>query len=71
VPLHAPLAVQLVAFVDDHVSEALPPSVILVGDTEIVTVGAGWLFPPPQAAIRLRIPLVTSRAANRGDMRSD
>lgn len=39
-PLHAPLAVQAVAFVDDHVSVAVPPSVIVVGFTVISAVGA-------------------------------
>lgn len=40
VPLHAPLAVQAVAFVDDHVRVELPPTVIVVGATAMVTVGA-------------------------------
>ncbi len=40
VPLHAPLAVQEVALVDDQVSVALLPSVIEVGLTASVTVGA-------------------------------
>ena len=39
-PLQAPLAVQEVAFVEDQVSVALCPTVMVVGATEIVTVGA-------------------------------
>ena len=41
VPLHAPLAVQAVALVEDQVSVALPPSVMVAGSTARVTVGAG------------------------------
>jgi hypothetical protein len=40
-PLHAPLAVHAVAFVDDQVSAADVPIMTAVGLTEIVTVGAG------------------------------
>jgi hypothetical protein len=40
VPLQAPLAVHDVALVDDHVSVALEPRMIGLGDTAIVTVGA-------------------------------
>ena len=40
-PDHAPEAVQLVALVDDHVSELLPPLDTLVGFAAIDTVGAG------------------------------
>jgi hypothetical protein len=40
-PVHEPLAVQDVAFVEDQVSVELPPEVIDVGEAEIVTVGAG------------------------------
>jgi hypothetical protein len=40
VPLHAPLAVHEVAFVDDHVSVALPPTLMVVGAIDTVTVGA-------------------------------
>jgi hypothetical protein len=40
-PLQAPLAVQEVALLDDHVKVALWPTVIEVGATEMVTVGAG------------------------------
>lgn len=43
-PLHAPLAVHEVALVDDQVSIALEPSVMLDGATEIVTVGAEGAF---------------------------
>ena len=41
VPLHAPLAVQLVAFVDDHVRVDDCPLVTVVGFAESETVGAG------------------------------
>jgi hypothetical protein len=44
VPLHAPLAVQDVALVELQVSVALPPSLIVVGETEIVTVAAAGAF---------------------------
>jgi hypothetical protein len=40
VPLHAPLAVHDVALADDHVSVALDPRMIGLGETEIVTAGA-------------------------------
>ena len=40
VPLHAPLAVHDVALVEDQVTVAVCPTVILVGETLIVTVGA-------------------------------
>ena len=39
VPLQAPLAVQLVALVDDQVRVALAPWTMLVGATVIVTAG--------------------------------
>ncbi len=39
-PVHAPLAVQAVALVEDQISVALPPSVIEVGLTASVKVGA-------------------------------
>jgi hypothetical protein len=42
-PLQAPLAVHEVALVDDQVRLALEPTVIDVGDTAIVTVGAGFV----------------------------
>jgi hypothetical protein len=38
-PLQAPLAVQELAFVEDHVNVALSPVVMVVGVTERVTVG--------------------------------
>jgi hypothetical protein len=41
-PLHAPLAVQPVALVDDHVSVEEPPELNDVGFAEIVAVGAGF-----------------------------
>jgi hypothetical protein len=40
-PDHAPLAVQLVALVDDHVSVLVPPLAMLVGLAVRVNVGAG------------------------------
>jgi hypothetical protein len=40
VPVHAPEAVQLVAFVVDHVSFDVPPEATDVGDAENVSVGA-------------------------------
>jgi len=40
-PVHAPLATQLVAFVEDHVSVALAPLATEVGLAVIDTVGAG------------------------------
>jgi hypothetical protein len=39
VPVQAPLAVQEVAFVEDHVNVACSPTVMVVGATERVTVG--------------------------------
>jgi hypothetical protein len=39
-PVHAPEAVQAVAFVDDHVSVELPPLLIALGPTLKLTVGA-------------------------------
>jgi hypothetical protein len=55
-PLHAPLAVQDVAFVEDQFNVVLWPTVIVVDTREIDTVGAGRegpvgpvaLEPPPQ-----------------------
>ena len=46
VPLQEPLAVHDVAFVEDHVSTADPPTMRLVGAMEMVTVGAGLLGLP-------------------------
>ncbi len=40
VPLHAPLAVQAVVLVDDHVRAAALPVAMLCGSTEMLTVGA-------------------------------
>jgi len=55
-PVHEPLAVHAVAFVEDHVRLAVLPSTIEVGATAIATVGAGtavtmsaavaWALPP-------------------------
>jgi hypothetical protein len=55
VPLQAPLAVHEVALVDDHVSVALDPRVIGLGETEIVTVGAAGAF-TVSAAEALPVP---------------
>ena len=53
-PVHAPLAVQLVAFVEDHARVEEPPLVTLLGVAVKVTVGAAttvtvadWLLLPP------------------------
>jgi hypothetical protein len=54
VPLHPPLAVHDVAFVLDHVSVDDCPSVIDVGLSEIVTVGAGAAT--VNAAVPLPVP---------------
>jgi hypothetical protein len=43
VPDHAPEALQLVAWVEDHVSVALAPLVMALGPTLKVTVGSGAL----------------------------
>jgi hypothetical protein len=59
VPVHAPLALHEVAFVDDHCRVAFAPATTDVGLTEIVTVGAGVGVgvgagdeePPPQARL--------------------
>ena len=55
VPLHAPLAVHEVAFVEVHVRVVLAPSVIAAGFAERVTVGLGWLplLPPQPAAMAI------------------
>lgn len=47
VPVHAPDAVQAVAFVVDQVNREVPPDVTDVGDADNVNVGAG--VPPPLA----------------------
>jgi hypothetical protein len=70
-PLHAPLAVQLVALVDDHVSVLAPPlpmlvglavSVTVVGGTEPVTVTeAVWeIEPPAPTQLRAKVLLATN-----------
>jgi hypothetical protein len=41
VPLHAPLALQLVAFVDDQLSVVMPPLLRLVAEALNVTVDTG------------------------------
>jgi hypothetical protein len=70
-PDHAPLAVQLVAFVVDHVSMLDWPRLIDVGVAEIVTVGAvaaaltttvsltGALFPPAFAQVSVYVYVFT------------
>jgi hypothetical protein len=45
-PLHAPLAVQLVPEFEDHVTTVDCPSVIVVGFTVTLTVAPGMGFPP-------------------------
>ncbi len=68
VPDHAPLAVQLVALADDHVSALEPPLVTLAGLALIVTVGAGvvaavtvtvvdWAAVPP-APVQLSVKVL-------------
>ena len=46
VPLHAPLAVQVVPLVADHVSVALCPCEMVVGATDRVTLAGGIAEPP-------------------------
>jgi hypothetical protein len=67
-PLHAPLAVHDVAFVDDHVSVALCATVIVDELRETETVGAGTVgregedpFEPLRHATQKRV--TTSRLA--------
>jgi hypothetical protein len=72
-PVHPPEAVQLVAFVADHVSVAMPPCKTEVGFEENVTVGVtgGGLAPPPppppppQLAARMAQAMTGSRATVR------
>ena len=60
-PLHAPLAEQLVAFVDDHDKLILPPMVMLdklldsvtVGNAGAVTVRVAELFVVPPGPVQL------------------
>lgn len=47
-PDHAPLAVQLVPVLDDHVKVAACPSTMLVGLTVKDTAGGGFIEPPPE-----------------------
>jgi hypothetical protein len=54
-PLQLPLAVHAVAFVEDQVSVALAPRVIVVGSTEIVAVGAGGAL-TATVAVALALP---------------
>ncbi len=47
-PDHAPLAVQVLAFMVDHVSVTAWPAVMVVGCTDTITVGInGIVIPPP------------------------
>jgi hypothetical protein len=71
VPLHAPLAVQAVALVEDHVKVALPPRVMVAGATEIIAVGAAgaftvsvadWLVLPPEP-VHVRVYVSVPAAA--------
>ena len=55
-PLHAPLAVQEVAFVEDQVTVAPWPTVIEVGDTAIVTVGRGGAAVTVKEAVAFALP---------------
>jgi hypothetical protein len=74
-PLHAPLAVHDVALVDDHVSVALDPSVMLDGETEIVTVGAEGAFtvsvaealPVPPLPVHVNVYVAVPAAAGVSD----
>jgi len=50
-PLHAPDALQEVAFDVDHVSVLLPPLLTEVGDAENETVGAGVPFDDATATV--------------------
>jgi hypothetical protein len=70
-PDHAPEAVQLVALVDDHVSELLPPLATLVGFAVSVTVGAGavvvtvtdrLVVPPPPVHANVNVVFAFSAA---------
>jgi hypothetical protein len=72
-PLHPFEAVQLVAFVEDHVSVAVPPCATVVGVADNVTVGVstgGGLLPPPpppppQLATKIAHAMTASRASVR------
>jgi hypothetical protein len=70
-PLHAPLAVQLVALVDDHVSMLVPPAATLVGlavnetvigGNELATATeADWVIEPPAPTqLRLKVLFATN-----------
>jgi hypothetical protein len=60
-PLHPPVAVHCVAFVEDHVRVVLFPETIDVGDTVSVVVGRGTtvtvtlLFALPPAPVQVRV----------------
>jgi hypothetical protein len=74
-PVHPLEAVQLVAFVEDHVSVAVPPGATVVGVDDNVTVGVGvggGLLPPPpppppppQLATKIAHAMMGSRASVR------
>jgi hypothetical protein len=57
-PLHPPLAVQLVPEFDDQVTTADSPRMIWVGFTDMFTVAAGGAeeppFPPPPQAVTIK-----------------
>ena len=67
-PVHAPEAVQLVAFVEDQVSVEVPPLVMVCGLAEIVTVGAGGgvtvtvtaceALPPAPVQVSVKVPVL-------------
>lgn len=52
-PLHAPVPVQLVALVDDHVRVVLPPCVKDEGEAEMATDGAGVTATDETARVEL------------------
>jgi len=74
VPLHPPVAVQLVAFVDDHVREELAPLATDVGLAVKVTVGADvvpleletvstteeLILPPVPEHVRVYVPVAVT-----------
>jgi hypothetical protein len=63
-PLQPPEAIQLVAFVELHVTVALPPDCTFAGATVNVTVGAGVVDggePPPHAASNEAEPRMAKR----------
>jgi hypothetical protein len=67
-PVHAPLAVQLVALIDDHVKVLVPPIATLLGLALSVTVGSAStvtvvdcaVVPPGPVHANVNVPLVVS-----------